>query len=226
MSRVCSFNRALVRLAILAATAWWLASPGLAGVQDSVFSVGADGTVAFDVRDVARRDVLQRLVQGRAVELEWVDPAFADERITGVFNGSVDGVLQRLLAQTDFVAVYDRQAGKPRIARLIIVGKAASPGKAVTLQGTIAPALQSPGPPSATGPPGGAPAPALAPPPPPPEAPAARPPSRSIAMTPPTPEDLTRPFYRLPTPDMRPPAFVPPPNNALPLLVPRGPMPR
>jgi hypothetical protein len=226
MSRLCSFNRALVRLAILAATAWSLAGPVSAGVQDSVFSVGADGTVAFDVRDVARRDVLQRLVQGRAVELEWVDPAFADERITGVFNGSADAVLQRLLAQTDFVAVYDRQGGKPRIARLIIVGKAASPGKAVTLQGTIAPSSQSPGPPGSTGPPPG---PALVPPQPPPappETPASRPPSRSIAMTPPSPEDLARPFYRLPPPDMRPPAFVPPPNNALPLLVPRGPMPR
>ena len=128
MSRLCSFNRALVRLALLAATVWSLAGPVSAGIQDSVFSIGADGTVAFDVRDVARRDVLQRLVQGRAVELEWVDPAFADERITGVFNGNVDAVLQRLLAQTDFVAVYDRQSGKPRIARLIIVGKAASPG--------------------------------------------------------------------------------------------------
>jgi hypothetical protein len=222
---LCSFNRALVRLAIVAATAWSLAGPVSAGVQDSVFSVGADGTVAFDVRDVARRDVLQRLVQGRAVELEWVDPAFADERITGVFNGSVDAVLQRLLAQTDFVAVYDRQAEKPRIARLIIVGKAASPGKAVTLQGTIAPLPQAPGTPSSAGPPAAAPA--LVPPQPPPtEAPASRPPSRSIAMTPPSPEDLARPFYRLPPPDLRPPAFVPPPNNALPLLVPRGPMPR
>jgi hypothetical protein len=104
MSRLCSFNRALVRLAILAATAWSLVGPTAAGVQDSVFSIAADGSVAFDVRDVARREVLQRLVQGRAVELEWVDPAFADERITGVFNGSADAVLQRLLAQTDFVA--------------------------------------------------------------------------------------------------------------------------
>jgi hypothetical protein len=224
MSRLCSFNRALVRLAMLAATVWSLAGPVSAGVQDSVFSVDADGNVAFDVRDVARRDVLQRLVQGRAVELEWVDPAFADERITGVFNGNVDAVLQRLLAQTDFVAVYDRQGGKPRIARLIIVGKAASSGKAVTLQGTIAPAPQSPGPPSSTGLPAAAPA--LVPPPGPAEAPALRPPSRSIAVTPPSPEDLARPFYRLPPPDMRPPAFVPPPNNALPLLVPRGPMPR
>jgi hypothetical protein len=200
----------------------------LAGVQDSVFSVGADGTVAFDVRDVARRDVLQRLVQGRAVELEWVDPTFADERITGVFNGSADAVLQRLLAQTDFVAVYDRQGGKPRIARLIIVGKAASPGKAVTLQGTITPLPQSPGPPSSTGPPAAAPD--LVPPPlltaPPTgagtEASALKPASGPVSVALPSPSDLAVRLIAPAPAGAKAPALVPPSaaERAFPYFVP------
>ena len=137
MNRLSGFNRALIGLGVAAAIGCMLTGPGSAGVQDSVFFVSPDGgNVAFDVRDVSRREVLHRLLNSKAVELEWVDRAYADERISGAFNGSTDAVLQRLLAQTDFVAVYDRDGGKARIARLIIVGKAASPSKSVGLQGT------------------------------------------------------------------------------------------
>jgi hypothetical protein len=205
MSWFGSFHRLLVRSGVLAASAWWLASAGLAGVQDSVFSVGADGNVAFDVRDVARRDVLQRLLQGRAVEVEWVDPAFADERITGVFSGSADAVLRRLLAQTDFVAVYDGQGGKPRIARLIIVGKATSPGKTLEREGINAPPLL-------TAPPMGAGT----------EASALKPASGPVSVTPPSPADVAVRLIDPAPAGAKAPALVPPSaaDRAFPYFVP------
>ena len=139
MNRLSGFYRTLIGLGIVALIGCMLTAPGSAGVEDSVFSVSHDGNnVAFDVRDVSRREVLQRLLQSRAIEVEWVDAAYADERISGAFNGSPDAVLQRLLAQTDFVAAYNRDGGLSRITRLIIVGKATSSSKFVGLQGTIA----------------------------------------------------------------------------------------
>jgi len=101
--------------------------------------------VAFEVRDLSRREVLQRLLQNRGIVLEGVDPAFAEERISGAFYGSIDAVLQRLLAQTNFVAVYKREGGTSRIARVIIVGKAASQPTS-GLPGPRAPALLAPPP--------------------------------------------------------------------------------
>lgn len=213
MNRLSGFNRALIRLGVVAAIGCLLTGPGFAGVQDSVFFVSPDGgNVAFDVRDVSRREVLHRLLNSKAIELEWVDPAYADERISGAFNGSTDAVLQRLLAQTDFVAVYDRDGGKSRIARLIIVGKAASPSKSVGLQGTVG--LQATN----------APASLLAPPPTPAaaEAPAFKPASGSIALTSPSPADLAVPLI-VPAPaGTKAPVLVPPSaaDLARPLFVP------
>jgi hypothetical protein len=141
MDRFTGLNRALIRLGGVVAVWCMLAGSASAGVQDSVFFVSPDGhNVAFDVRDVPRREVLNRLLTSRAIALEWVDQTFADERISGAFHGNIDAVLQRLLAQADFVAVYDRAGGTPRITRLTIVGKAASTSKSAGLQGTTLPA--------------------------------------------------------------------------------------
>ena len=129
MTRFGTLKRALIKVGFAAAIGCMQASPGIAGVQDSVFFINPDGSnVAFDVRDVSRREVLDRLLTSKSIELEWVDAAAGDERISGAFRGSTDDVLQRLLAQTDFVVVYGRDGDKTRIARLIIVGKAASGG--------------------------------------------------------------------------------------------------
>jgi hypothetical protein len=192
MNKSSGFNRALMRLGVAAAIGCLLTGPGLAGVQDSVFFVSPDGSnVAFDVRDVSRREVLQRLLSSKAIELEWVDQAFAEERISGAFNGNTDSVLQRLLTQTDFVAVYGRDGEKPRIVRLIIVGKAASAPKPVAPQGTIAPTPAVAPPPAAAA-----------------EASALKPPaSGSITITQPS-----RAVPRIvPAPDaMAAPALIPP----------------
>ena len=148
MKRLRAFNRTLIGLGVVVAMGCLLAGRGSAGVQDGAFSISSDGggNVAFEVRDLSRREVLQRLLQSRGIVLEGVDPAFAEERISGAFYGSIDAVLQRLLAQTNFVAVYKREGGTSRIARVIIVGKAASLPTS-GLPGPRAPPLLAPPPP-------------------------------------------------------------------------------
>jgi hypothetical protein len=127
-------RRAAIGLGFVAAFAAMHAGASLAGVQDSVFFISPDGShVAFDVRDVPRREVLSRLLRGEAVELEWGDSAMAEERITGAFKGTIEAVLQRLLAQTDYVVIYANDGGRSRIARLIIVGKGGAPSQTIQL---------------------------------------------------------------------------------------------
>jgi hypothetical protein len=193
--------RALIGLGLAASIGCAAASPAIAGIQDSIFFTSPDGSsVAFDVHDVSRREVLNRLLTGKAIELEWVDAAFAEERISGTFKGSADSVLQRLLAQSDFVAVYDRSGDKSRIARLIIVGKASTQSK-------------SPGPPKmhlATPPTAAQ------------QAPVLRPVSGPADFTPPSPTELAITLIRPAPLGMAPPAVVPPSaaDTALPLFVP------
>src|SRR5439155_18613137 len=101
--------------------------PGVAGVQESSFYISPDGnSVAFDVREVSRREVLNRLLRTKSIEQEWIDSAFADEPISGSFRGSADAILRRLLAQTNYVVVYGRDGDQSRIGRLIILGKSTS----------------------------------------------------------------------------------------------------
>jgi len=190
-----------------------VANHGVHRDPDPQREAGANGNQAFHVertkgrlrlpvsgvRDVPRREVLNRLLTSKAIVLEWVDQAFADERISGAFNGSIDGVLQRLLAQADFVAAYDREGGTSRITRLTIVGKtsstskASSTSKSVELQETTLPAPE--------------------------------PKAGSIKITPPTPADLATPLY-IPVPaGTVPPPLVAPlaADRSLPLLVPQTP---
>jgi hypothetical protein len=181
------------------------ASPGFAGVQDSVFFISPDGSnIAFDVREVSRREVLDRLLVSRAIELDWVDSGFGDEKISGVFKGSADSVLQRLLAQTDFVAVYDRNGEKSRIARLIIVGKASSQSKQATVPAL--PGIEANTPLST----GDGPAPPL------------KPVSGAADFTLPSPRDLAMPLFVPAPPGTPAPTLVPPSaaDAALPLFKP------
>ena len=202
MTRLGTLKRALIKVGFAAAIGCMQASPGIAGVQDSVFFINPDGSnVAFDVRDVSRREVLDRLLTSKSIELEWVDAAAGDERISGAFRGSTDDVLQRLLAQTDFVVVYGRDGDKTRIARLIIVGKAASRSKSAQLGEKPATALPGT-----------------------PQPPALTPVGGTAEFKPPTPQDLATPLF-VPAPaGTAAPTLVPPSGAgvALPLLAPPG----
>ena len=216
---------ALVALGIVAGIGGVPVGPAFAGIRESAFFIAPGGaSVAFDVRNVPRREVVDRLLAGRAVVLEWLDEALADEPITGVFNGSAEAVLQRLLAQTNFVVVYDRSGDQPRISRLTILGKAAKQHRAPALAGpgplpapgTMAPAAAVPAPPVT---------PLLIPPPPsdkaapPPILPSAGATPPNLVPLPPPPGDIFSPL-RPPPANATPPKLVPMSSTEAPPLVP------
>jgi len=97
----------------------------VAGIQDSRFDFSADGVnVEFEVRNVPRREVLNRLFADTGIEIKWINAAFADEAMSGTFSGAADIVARQLLAQMNFVIVNDDGSDGPRMTRLIVVGPA------------------------------------------------------------------------------------------------------
>jgi hypothetical protein len=119
-------------LDVLLATLWVGGCSGLlgvslavAGVEDSRFEFSPDGaSVEFDVRDTSRRDVLSQLFAGGDLEITWINAAFAEERIRGMFTGTPAAVARQLLAQTNFVVVRDGSGEGARVVRLVVVGPA------------------------------------------------------------------------------------------------------
>jgi hypothetical protein len=104
---------------------WLFASVGFAAVEDSRFDISADGaSVNFDVRDVPRHEVLDRLFSSQGIKLEWQNRAVADELVSGTFRGTPSAVARQLLAPTNFVVFYDRADGETRITRVSIFGRA------------------------------------------------------------------------------------------------------
>jgi hypothetical protein len=106
---------------------------GLAGDQDNRFDVNADGTsVDFDLHQVPRRDVLNRLFADRGVKVDWLNRDVADEAIRGHFTGPPSAVARQILAPLNFILALDKVDGETRITRVIVVGRSS---------GTAAPAL-------------------------------------------------------------------------------------
>jgi hypothetical protein len=82
----------------------FLVQPGLAAVEDSQFDVSSDGmSVQFELREVSRREVLDRLFANRGITLTWHNRAAADESVSGSFHGPLSVVAWQLLAPLDFV---------------------------------------------------------------------------------------------------------------------------
>jgi hypothetical protein len=117
-----------------------IAGPALASVDDSHFGRSPDGArLEFDLRDVPRREVLDRLFADQTIKLEWLNRTVADELISGSFRGTLVGLTRQLLAQLDFVLISEAVDGNVVIKRVVIVGqggKQGSPGLA-TLEGAL-----------------------------------------------------------------------------------------
>jgi hypothetical protein len=117
---------------------------GAAAVQDGRFSIRLDGRfVELEIRDVSRKEVLDRLVSGRGITIEWRNSAVGDELITGRYNGTLVSVARQLLASTDFVMMYGCNNSEPCLSRVLVFGRANDLGIG-TIQGP-APAI-APGP--------------------------------------------------------------------------------
>src|SRR5437870_2461224 len=112
-----------VSMGLLCFGGWFFGSAALAAIDDSRFEISADGaSVELDLREVPRRDVLERLFAARAIKLEWISRAIADEPISGRFAGTLPAVVRRLLSRTNFVLAYERSDDKLRISRVLILG--------------------------------------------------------------------------------------------------------
>jgi hypothetical protein len=108
---------------ILAACLW--SGLALAGNPDSRFDISPDGArVDFDVQDVSRRDVLDRLLADTGIEVRWISSSFGDERISGKFSGPRASVARQLLAQANFVLVHGDGDQTSRVVRVVVVGPA------------------------------------------------------------------------------------------------------
>jgi hypothetical protein len=105
------------------------ASLGLAAAADSRFDVSEDGVnVDFDLHEVARREVLDRLLGAGGIQLVWLSRDVAEEPIRGHFRGRRSAVVRDVLAPLDFVLAVDRVDGEVRITRVVVVGRSSGQG--------------------------------------------------------------------------------------------------
>ena len=125
MNAYRAFKRTRAQLCAIAVFGSVLAGNCLAGVKDSTFVISPDRKhVVFELREVSRREILERLFAGDTVEFAWIDLSLADESITGSFRGNPNAILERLLNGLDFVIVHNPQG----ISRVSILGRSRANG--------------------------------------------------------------------------------------------------
>ena len=56
---------------------------------------GGDDQVTLEYQDATRRDVLNKVLEGRAIKIKWIDEDFAREQISGRLVGSFGSGLVR-----------------------------------------------------------------------------------------------------------------------------------
>jgi hypothetical protein len=85
--------------------------------------VGRDGEVVLEFSGATRREILNRLLAERDVEIEWRNKAVGDERLQGRrLGGSPFELARRLLAHVNYLMFYDTGSNEPRLARIVILG--------------------------------------------------------------------------------------------------------
>ena len=97
-------------------------------------------TVTLDISGETRGQALAQLLPEGSAEIEWKNPALADQPVEGHFEGSQTQVLKDILAPADFAAVYAQDGDGLKIVRLIVLDKetaAASPAQ-------VTPVVESP----------------------------------------------------------------------------------
>jgi hypothetical protein len=82
-------------------------------------------TITLDLNGETRGEALARLVPVGSAQIEWKNPALADQPVQGHFEGNEQQVLKEILAPADFAAVYADSAGGLKITKLIVLDKEA-----------------------------------------------------------------------------------------------------
>ena len=83
-------------------------------------------SVSFDFNGVTRSEALAKLFPEGAAEIEWKDPAQADEPVEGHFEGSQTLILKEILAPADFAAIYTEGQDGQQIVKVIVLERAAA----------------------------------------------------------------------------------------------------
>lgn len=110
---------------LAAAVLCFSAGTAKAGVDESRFVVSPDGaSVDLELRDVPRREVLERLFAGQSIKVEWVNREVAQESVSGNFVGARSDVIRQLLQQTNFVLTYTGAGASKQVARVLVLGRA------------------------------------------------------------------------------------------------------
>lgn len=97
----------------------------LGAAADSRFDISPDGhSVEFELRDVPRHDVLARLFAEQEIKVDWLEPAIANDLVSGSYHGALSQVARQLLEKLNFILVYNMTPNARRITRIVIVGAA------------------------------------------------------------------------------------------------------
>jgi len=81
-----------------------------------------------------RREILARILAGSGIVVEWRNKAFANEPISGHFDGPIEEAASRVLARGNFIIAYDMAGAKPRVTRILVLGRGSSRAKLVDLR--------------------------------------------------------------------------------------------
>ena len=115
-------NRIVLSLAAATALIAVNFNPIFAEAQEHRLNINTDQTVvSFDVRDLSRREAVERLFAGTDIEVKWLNSDVANQHISGMFSGTQESVLRRLLAEADFVIGYNDSA---KLSSVLILGPA------------------------------------------------------------------------------------------------------
>jgi len=125
-----------------------------AGAKTAALQVSqSNATVTLDVNGTTRRAVLGQLFNGSNISFEWLDAPAGDVAITGRFSGTAGEIARKLLSDTDFVVVYEKNGGQTqRISRVVIVGPSSGQPNATALAALERASVDTPSPKSAAPP--------------------------------------------------------------------------
>jgi len=108
----------------------WLSFSVAAEVANDAVSLrSSDGQVTLEANGAARREVFERFFAERDIRIDWLDAVFASEGIEGTFAGTTGQVVRKLLADANFVIVFNTDARpdrEPHILRVVVIGRAAA----------------------------------------------------------------------------------------------------
>jgi hypothetical protein len=70
----------------------------------------------------SRRELLERLVRERGVEIDWRDEALAEESVPDRIGSDTETDVRRVLEYTNYVVLYEDRGNERRMSRVIVFG--------------------------------------------------------------------------------------------------------